>query len=455
MIHRLFVLCFCIYSSSLFGQEEAKPHPNVILIVADDLGYGDLRVYGGDVRSPNLERMAMEGLRFTDFHSNGAVCSPTRAALLTGRYQQRMGIERALGKNDDGLGGKQAEGEVSVAAYLSDNGYHTGMIGKWHLGYTPEQGPLHHGFDEFWGMLHGAADYHSRVNTYGDYDWWHNKDRIWEQGYSTDLITKHAVAFIEAHKSQPFFLYIAHKAIHFPWQTADDAPYRKEGLVYGEVNGPLNKLGQHPPHEVKGVIGEMIDEMDKSVGDVLAKLRELALDSQTLVLFCSDNGGIVRYQGGYNNISSNVPLRGAKGQIYEGGHRVPAIAWWPGKIMGGRISAETVMTMDILPTVLEIVGITPVFEGGTNKLDGVSICPLLYDDQPLVNRTLFWKHGVDYAARSGSWKLVLNNAEAHPELYDLNQDIAERNDLSAHYPQIVNGLLSALETWKEDVYADK
>lgn len=450
---RLLIFCSCFPYSLLYSQQQSKKtRPNIIIILADDLGYGDLDIYGGDVAVPNLEKLAREGMRFTDFHSNGAVCSPTRAALLTGRYQQRMGIEQALGENETGLGDEKAKQEITIAKYLQDAGYYTGIAGKWHLGYTQDQSPVNYGFNEFWGTLHGAGDYHSRVNTFGKYDWWHNKEQLKQEGYSTHLITRHSVEFIENHKDQPFFLFVSHKAIHFPWQQPGDSVHRKEGAKYRDVTGPLNRLGQHSPAEVRVVVRQMIGEMDKSVGEIIAKLQELKLDKNTLVLFCSDNGGITSYRGGYTNISSNNPLRGAKSSLYEGGHRVPAIAWWPGKIRKGAVTNESVMTMDITPSLLELAGIAIPSRQSPNKLDGISISSLLLDNQQLSARKLFWKHADTYAVRSGEWKLVISDSASKPELYNLNEDIAEKKDLSALRPELVNELVWELEKWKRDVY---
>jgi arylsulfatase A-like enzyme len=428
--------------------------PNIVLILADDLGYGDPGgLYGGRAETPHLDRLAREGLAFTDFHSNGAMCSPTRAALLTGRYQQRMGIEEVLGEGDRGLGGEAARGEITLARYLRDAGYATGMTGKWHLGYAPEDGPPHFGFDEFRGHLHGAVDYLSHIDTFGRADWWHNAKHAREEGYVTSLVTDHAIRFLEAHRDEPFFLYLSHLAIHFPWQVPEDGPHREEGKRYRDVSGPFSRLGPHPPAESGRVVRRMIEELDGNVGRVMAALRALDLDRQTLVFFASDNGGIVEYRGGYSEISSNGPLRGAKGQVYEGGHRVPAVARWPGRIAAGAVTDATTMTMDLLPTFLELAGVELPAADGPNRLDGTSLLPLLFHGDSLPPRALCWRAGRRgaAAARQGPWKLVRPDPGGTPELYNLTDDIGETRDLAGAFPDRVAALQRALADWESEV----
>jgi arylsulfatase A len=445
----MIILWNCIVCMPIYAQQKSRP--NIIIILADDLGYGDLSINGGDVPVPALEKLAREGMRFTDFHTNGAVCSPTRAALLTGRYQQRMGIEKALTEKDDGLGDAKAKKEVTLAKYLQQAGYYTGVLGKWHLGSSAGQNPVNYGFGEFKGVLHGSNDYFSKVTTMGTYDWWENNMLVQTSEYNTELITKHAVSFLQANKDRPFFLYVAQNAIHFPWQKPGDTAFRKEGLKYNQVHGPLNKLGQHPPGEVRKVVQAMITEMDKSIGRIMETVRELKLDKNTLVLFCSDNGGIVAYEGGYQSISSNQPYRGEKGNLYEGGHRVPAVAWWPGHIKAGMVNKETIMTMDILPTILEITGIQK--NKIMNEPDGKSVAAQLFSNKKMVNRKLFWKHRDLYAVRFGEWKLVQNN-KMPVELYNLEKDPGEMNNVADSNRQRVKELQADLAAWKENIYAN-
>jgi len=413
--------------------------PNIVLIVADDLGYGDLGCYGNAAdRTPHIDALAEGGLKFTDFHSNGAVCSPTRAAMLTGRYQQRMGIEKALGEGDTGLSAR----EQTVAACMRSAGYPTAMFGKWHLGMALEEGPNRHGFDEFRGHRHGALDYVSHVTRYGNVDWWHNETLCNEDGYCTELITDHAVRFIEQQQDKPFFLYVPHSAIHFPWMAPEDAAHRRAGVRYTD----LRKLGPHSPEEVGPVVRRMIESLDEGVGRIMETLRRLDLEQKTFVFFASDNGGIRQYAGGFENISDNGPLRAGKGSVYEGGHRVPAIAYWPGRIAGGAVTDQAAMTMDLFPTLALLAG-AALPEAVT--LDGVDLGPLLLDGAEPPERSLFWRHGTMRAVRRGPWKLCVGDQA--PELFNLAEDLAETRDLARQKPALAGALLAELSEWEQEV----
>jgi len=419
--------------------------PNFVIILADDLGYGDIGCCGNGVnRTPNLDRLAREGLRYLDFHANAANCSPTRAALLTGRYQQRMRIDGALGEGAPGL----RKSEITIAERLQQAGYATALMGKWHLGYEPENGPIHHGFDEFVGHLHGATDYVSHVDKYGRMDWWHNDKAVNEPGYNTTLITDHSIRFIEEHRDEPFFLFISHSAIHFPWMTPEDEAHRQAGSRY---EGKLGKLGPHADGPVQPVVQRMIEELDASVGRIVETLKRMKLEKQTLLFFTSDNGGIVRLAGvpitEANRISSNAPLRGQKHGLYEGGHRVPAIAWWPGRIAAGSESSAVGMTMDLHPTLLELAGLDLPDAEQSNTLDGISLRPQMLSQQRLPERTIFWRQGDSKAVRWRDWKLVSIHGRPF-ELYDLAHDIAERTDLSSEKPEIMHRLSDALRVWE-------
>lgn len=435
------VAAFFMAWMGAFAAADAQ-RPNIVFILADDLGYGDLGCYGAtETRTPHIDRLAAEGMRFTDFHSNGSSCSPTRAALLTGRYQQRSGVETALSENSPGL----RAGELTIADHLKAAGYATGVFGKWHLGSRPDSPalPNRRGFDEFRGSRHGGVDYASHVDRYGRLDWWRNDTAVEEAGYATDLLTDHAVDFIERHRGGPFFLYLPHLAIHFPWMTPEDAAYRRVGGDYDN----LSKVGPHSPPDLRPVVRRMIESLDDSVGRVMEALRKNDLDRDTLVIFTSDNGGYLRYSGGFLHISSNGPLRGQKIGMHEGGHRVPCIARWPGRIVAGATTDVTTMTMDWLPTFVDLIGQVPPAAGDPRALDGVSLAPLLFRGEPVPERTLFWRAGDFKAVRQGPWKVVIEHG-GPAELYRLDRDLGEKTDLATKEPARLQDLLGRLAEWE-------
>ena len=372
------------------------------------------------------------------------MCTPTRAALLTGLYQHRFGVqfESALSGIEDYDRGLPLEART-VAEALRDSGYKTGMFGKWHLGYQPPFMPGRQGFDEFRGLTSGDGDHHSHVDRSGRSDWWHDSELAPEEGYGVDLITRHSVEFIRRHRDMPFFLYVAHLAIHFPWQGPEDPAYRVEGGNYHN----LTKLGELESLDVSSQVTKMVEAVDGSVGAILAAVKEHRLDRNTLVFFTSDNGGYRTYRGGHHNISENGALRGQKGDVYEGGHRVPAIAWWPGRIAPG-VTDELAVTFDLFPTMTQLAGAG----GESANLDGTSLAPLLFGRSPLPNRTLFWRMRSRAAARRNQWKLV-RDAGGQPELYDLESDLGESENLAGSQPEVVAELTNALEGWEREVDA--
>lgn len=446
-------ICSGLVFSASMPQPEITENekPNIVIILADDLGYGDLGgYYGGKAKTPNIDRLAREGMMFTDFHSNGTMCSPTRASLLTGRYSQRLGVETAA-RNVLDL--PENINEITIADYLGESGYATGIFGKWHLGQPPKGNPINFGFDEFIGFHSGCLDYFSKYNRYGVYDWWHNNELLYEDGYVTDLISEHSIQFIKDHKDEPFFLYVSHLGIHFPWQGPEDSNMetRRKGEDFTSNNpGPQSKLGPHTPEEVPSTLVEMIEEVDASVGHIIKFLREQGLDQNTLVFFASDNGGYTNYHGNtWPKVGSNGPLRGQKTDVLEGGHRVPAIAWWPGKIPALSVSDQTIMTMDILPTVLDVLNINTPPKDSPNFIDGISVLPLLLKNETLTPRILFWRINNKKAARQGPWKLVVQNDSV--KLYNLDHDIGETTDLKAEHPKLVDELIHKLSDWELEV----
>lgn len=413
--------------------QSRKEKPNLIVILADDLGYGDLGCYGNRrVRTPNIDALAAGGMRFSDFHASGPVCSPTRAGLMTGRYQQRCGIDTVIfaeGPRDTGL----APEEPTFAGQLKQAGYRTAIFGKWHLGYLPRFNPDKHGFDEFRGYVSGNVDYFSHVDQAGYADWWHNSKLEPEEGYTTELVTNHSVRFIEENKDRPFCLYIAHEAVHAPYQGPHDKAQRSVNQKGKPVPGNL---------DVSGTYREMTEAMDEGIGKVIAAVKRAGLERDTFIFFFSDNGATAR--------GSNGSLRGFKGSLWEGGQREPAIAYWPGVIAPGQVSKELAISLDVFPTLVAL-GKAPMPD---RKLDGVNLVPLLTRHASLGERMLFWAHGKQRAVRQGRWKLVQNATgagTAKPMLFDLESDIGEKNDLAATQPDRVKTLAAALAAWDEDI----
>ncbi len=420
---------------SLSGQAlgaGGEDPPNIILIMADDLGYGDVGCYGNKIiNTPHIDALAKEGMRFTDFHSNGPMCSPTRAALLTGRYQQRCGIEGVLGWDHD-IG--MAPEEVTFAEVLKPSGYAVGIFGKWHVGYVGNFGPVKQGFDTFVGYSGGCLDYQSHIDRLGNPDWWRDDKLVAEEGYVTDLLTDHGVEFIEKNKDNPFCLYVPHLAVHFPYQGRHDKADRTIGKAWHDLKRGRRK-------DRKGAYKEMVEALDDGVGKIVAAVRRLGLERKTLIMFFSDNGA-------YNDVGSNGPLAGQKGRLLEGGHRVPGIAWWPGRIRAGAVSDQTVMTMDIFPTMLAMSGAT--LPDGL-KLDGVSLLPLLLEGSDLPQRALFWRHRKEWAIRKGPWKLLATGEDLR--LLNLDDDIAEQNNLADAKPEMVKAMHAEFLEWEKDVTA--
>lgn len=377
----------CLLFSALVGADEK---PNIVFIMADDLGYGDLGCYGcGDILTPNLDRLASEGIRFTDFYANASVCSPTRIAFLTGRYQQRFGMDNALYYQETGRG--LPGGGATIASALADAGYATGLVGKWHVGYDPERQPLQQGFDYFFGLLGGNHHYFEHMDRIGVHDLWLGSEATEREGYSTDLFTEEAIGFIQKNHEVPFFLFLSHAAPHFPFQGPND----KDKEVV-----PKKKSWQEGDRETYAA---MVERMDEGIGAVLDELDKHELAVDTIVVFTSDNGGSVH--------ARNAPFSGKKSEIWEGGTRVPCIVRWPGKIAKATETNQIGITMDWTSTFLRMAGADLLPEGE----DGLDLLPVLTWKREDFERTLFWrrKHGPKrkgfeegVAVRKGDWKLI-------------------------------------------------
>lgn len=435
-----FCVLLVVLGVGVVSRIEAGP-PNIVLIVADDLGYGDLGCYGSEINlTPNIDALAEGGLRFTDFHSGGAMCSPTRASLLTGYYPQRFGsqFDGALssGNPEDGL----PLAAVTLAELLKGEGYATGCFGKWHLGYQAPLLPMHQGFDEFRGLLSGDGDFHTRVDRSGNEDWWWNAAPAKESGYTTDLLSEHSIQFVEQHRDSPFFLYLPHLAIHFPWQGPEDPPHRYKGVSYHQ-----DKWGVIPnPDDVSSHVKAMVESLDRRVGDLMAALQKAGLIDNTLVIFTSDNGGYLSYGAKFKNISSNGRFRGQKVDLYEGGHRVPLIVSWPGKVQPG-VSDELAHSNDFFPTLAALIDA----QGNAGAGDGVNLLPVFTGGGKLPQRKLFWRTGKQSAVRSGSWKLCITGKKI--ELFDLASDPGEQKNLADLNPDVVRTLSADWDQWNQSV----
>ncbi|WP_372845895.1 sulfatase-like hydrolase/transferase [Pontiella sp.] len=421
-----FTLTLLCLSSAIRAAEQ----PNFILMMADDLGYAGLSCFGNrhGIQTPNLDAMAKNGLKFTDFHSNGTVCSPTRAALMTGRYQQRTGVTgviTAASHRNAGLAHK----ETTIADLLKANGYRTAIFGKWHLGYPATFNPIHQGFDEYVGFVSGNVCNQSHIDQAMQEDWWKQDQLTPEKGYQTTLIGNHTVDFIERSKDAPFFVYVAFGAPHYPIQGPNDPPTR----------GP-DKVSQNSI-DAKRAYREMIESMDAEVGRIRAKVEELGLAEKTVFFFCSDNGHSMGLGGEY---SADPALRGSKATVYEGGVRVPGIAYWPGTIAPA-VTEEVGMTMDLLPTFASLAAVPAKTE---YPLDGIDLAPLMLHGTPLPKRPLFWSFKNTGAARLGPWKYVLTGNTG--ALYNLDDDRAESIDRSADFPEKFQEMQQRYADWFKD-----
>ena len=414
---------------TILSCTESVRKPNIILIMADDLGYGDVGCYGNDlINTPDIDALAQGGMRFVDYHSNCPVCSPTRAALLTGRYQQRAGIDgvvTAANHRDTGL----SLDEVTFAEVLKSDGYRTAIFGKWHVGYSPEFNPVNQGFDEFIGYVSGNVDYVSHIDQVGIEDWWKQDKLVPENGYVTDLVTQHGLDFIKRYKNNPFCLYLAHESPHYPYQGPDDPPDRT-------VGNPQPTQGSR--QDKRAAYKEMIESMDKGLGEIVKAVKEEGLLNDTFIFFCSDNGS--------TGPGSAGPLRGKKGTLWEGGTRVPAIAYWPGKIEAGSTTSERVVSMDLFPTFLSIAGYSKPVD---LDFDGIDFSSVLFQKNKLPERDLYFRFQKYRAVMSGPWKYHYDGNEHY--LFNLEKDLGEKENLAKLCPEKLQELMNNYHVWEKEV----
>lgn len=456
------------------NTKEISKRPNILLILADDLGYGDISCFYQDgplspqekksghklpvIHTPNIDRLAAEGMKLTDFYANAPVCSPTRAALLTGRYQHRAGVVNVLGQtgtayakvypNDETPFEGLAEEELTIAEVLKSCGYRTACIGKWHLGpfYRPEgkYHPLDYGFDYFVGPSGNAGDNFSMQQNGVSY-FWRNRKRVEAPGYYfTDVLADEAIEFMKKDIEKPFFLYLPFTAPHGPLVGPGD---KEEANAWDEKG--------HFRTDFPRAYKEIVEALDKAVGRVTASLENSGKMENTMIIFTSDNG-----QTGHGRPPFNQHQ--GKQTVYEGGIRVPAIMKWNGKIKPGRIVDQPFATFDIFPTLLDVSGCS--LPDSAKPLDGISISPFFQGHKDLSERTLYWEapyqvwmqHFANriWAVRKGKWKLLQSHTTRDLELYDLETDPGETENLAEKHPEIVKNLKQSFDKWKADVYKD-
>lgn len=402
-----------------------RSRPNIIVILADDLGWGDLGVQGGrDVRTPNIDRLASGGVRLTDYYANHPVCAPSRAGLMTGRYQHRFGFE-----NNPGVAQREApdfglpQGSRTLPERLKARGYATAMFGKWHLGYTAANTPTARGFDTFYGFLDGAMAYTPEGPT-GLKELVRGTAPAPMPAHTTEAFTDGAVAFIEANRSRPFFIYASYNAVHAPLQAT--RPY-------------LERFASEPDTRRRAYLA-MLAALDDGVGAIVGAVERNGLADNTLIVFTSDNGGPT-----WQTTSANGPLNGVKALTLEGGIRVPAIFRWKGRLPEGRTLDTVAMEFDVTATALASAGA----EVGPD-LDGVDLTPFLRGERTGdAHGQLFWRAGPQGAMREGRWKLV--KVEDAFYLFDLRTDIGERHDLAATKPEQLKRLRTAWQTWSDSM----
>ncbi len=447
-MHTSLCVLLCLgCASATFAKD--RP-PNIVFLLADDMGYGDLGCYGRtDIKTPVLDRLAREGVRFTQYYANGPECTPTRTAFLTGRYQQRVGgLECAIGtgnvgRYDDAIRLREASDlglppqENTLIHGLKAAGYATAITGKWHLGYEPKFAPNLHGFDRTFYCIGGGMDYFHYLDTVAGYNLFVDGRPVNREGYFTDLLTEQALGFLDGQGEKPFFLYVPFTTPHSPFQGPDD--YQDDPLP---LDSPLWNQGSAPPE----VYVAMIEHMDLCIGKILDRLDKLGLRENTVVFFASDNGG--------TRSARNEPLSGIKGSTMEGGIRVPGMIRWPGEIPAGITSEQTCMTLDFTASMLRIAGAKPP---AGQKLDGIDIVNLVQDGKPPQDRTLFWRgrrgQRTRWAVRDGDLKYVRQaDGERNNEyLFDLSRDIGEKTNLLQSQPDDARRLKRLLTQWEQEV----
>ncbi len=419
------------------GRDSGDTRPNIVFILADDLGWGDLSCYGRpDYKTPIIDKLATQGMRFTNAYSAAAICTPTRVGFHTGRYPARLavGIEEPI-QTRTMLGDRVKTVGIphehpTVSSLIKTAGYETALIGKWHLGYLPDFGPKRFGFDEFFGIMSGAADHFSHTDPAGEPDLYEGDVPVERVGYITDLFTDRAAEYIKRPHKKPFYLSLHYTSPHWPWQGPNDkatAGKFKHGPVGYSAGGSLK------------IYAEMIKSLDAGVGKVTNALKAAGLEKNTLVIFTSDNGG--------ERFSYNWPFSGQKGDLREGGTRVPGIVRWPGVTATGTVSDQPVITMDWTATMIAAAGGKP---NAKYPLDGVDITRFFSGKRPIFDRTFFWRTRRQGSVRRGKWKYLRDWPNEF--LFDLSVDQREQANFAETEPALLEQLRSAFQQWESGMH---
>jgi arylsulfatase A-like enzyme len=425
----LLPLFLIFFLQTLSAQKEVRP--NIIYIMADDLGYADLSCYGRkDYQTPNLDKLCAQGVKFMNAYATAPVCTPTRVAFFTGRYPARLAVglyEPIAEGRKDSLVGLSAE-TPSVAHLLRKSGYETYLVGKWHLGYQPAYAPRKNGFDYFFGFKTGATDYISHTAFKGEPDLYENESLVQKEGYITDILGEKAIEIIKQAHQKPFLLCLMFNAPHWPWQAPGDKPVPHGTAADWMQGGSVQTYAA------------MMRSLDDAVGKVVRTIDDLKLSTNTMIIFTSDNGG--------ERFSDNGIFKGGKMELWEGGIREPAFIRWTGKLNGNSVANQVTTTMDWTATILSLAGI----EADKNfPLDGMDLMPVLSGKQKEVDRTFYWRtfqRKKHKAVRDGNWKWIQDD-KGEEYLFDLSTDPSEKNNLKEKFPQTLIKLKNKFSEWEK------
>lgn len=423
-------LCYLLFFFPAMNVA-AQTRPNIIYIMADDLGYADLSCYGRkDYSTPNLDKLASQGMKFTNAYAGAPLCTPTRTSFMTGRYPARtpVGLREPLTSSSaDSIVGLTPD-YTSLPSLLKKAGYQTHLIGKWHLGFAPASSPVKNGFDEFFGFNGGGLDYVSHTDPSGQNDLYENETPVRKEGYMTTLIKEKTIEILKRKHTRPFFISLMFNAPHWPWQAEGDTAYPR-GITNWRAGGSA------------ATYAAMVKAMDDAIGAILKTLEEENLSANTVVIFTSDNGG--------ERFSDMGELSGRKALLWEGGIKIPAFIRWPGKIVANTVTDQVAITMDWTATLIALANAKP---DPRFPLDGINLIPLCTGKTKAVSRTFYWRlfqRSQQKAMRDGNWKYLQD--EKGEYLFDLSKDPGEKNDLKEKEKQVFEKLKERYKTWEKTV----